>query len=199
MSENPERFGESAGLVDMDEFPKWIIYEDSNYLALDKPGWLVCHPSGCRRGKKPRKRLQSAKGGIRKGGCKEKVPRISRRIFGRNSDRLATTGRRQTFDSSDKDVLRDAKALRKKRVHNIPPDFTFQQPRGRFHPLRSGAFDGKETPDTRPRAMARAQRCGRQTIRPRRNPLSRFRRKGLYGGDVVCTHLRWISARPSRS
>ena len=29
----------------MDEFPKWIIYEDSNYLALDKPGWLVCHPS----------------------------------------------------------------------------------------------------------------------------------------------------------
>lgn len=45
MSENPERFGESAGLVDMDEFPKWIIYEDSNYLALDKPGWLVCHPS----------------------------------------------------------------------------------------------------------------------------------------------------------
>ncbi len=38
-------FGEVAGLVDMDEFPSWIIYEDENFLALNKPGWLVCHPS----------------------------------------------------------------------------------------------------------------------------------------------------------
>lgn len=42
---NPEEFGETAGLVDMAEFPKWIIYEDENFLALNKPGWLVCHPS----------------------------------------------------------------------------------------------------------------------------------------------------------
>lgn len=38
-------FGEQAGLVDMDEFPTWIVYEDDNFLALNKPGWLVCHPS----------------------------------------------------------------------------------------------------------------------------------------------------------
>ncbi len=38
-------FGEVVGLVDMDEFPSWIIYEDENFLALNKPGWLVCHPS----------------------------------------------------------------------------------------------------------------------------------------------------------
>ncbi|MBP3358214.1 MAG: bifunctional demethylmenaquinone methyltransferase/2-methoxy-6-polyprenyl-1,4-benzoquinol methylase UbiE [Opitutales bacterium] len=38
-------FGEVAGFVDMDEFPSWIIYEDENFLALNKPGWLVCHPS----------------------------------------------------------------------------------------------------------------------------------------------------------
>ena len=36
---------EDCGLVDMDEFPSWIIYEDENFLALNKPGWLVCHPS----------------------------------------------------------------------------------------------------------------------------------------------------------
>ena len=38
-------FGETAGLVDMDEFPSWIVYEDENFLVLNKPGWLVCHPS----------------------------------------------------------------------------------------------------------------------------------------------------------
>ncbi len=38
-------FGEEAPLVDINEFPKWIIYEDADYLVLNKPGWLVCHPS----------------------------------------------------------------------------------------------------------------------------------------------------------
>ena len=38
-------FGESAGLVDPAEFPSWIVYEDENFLVLNKPGWLVCHPS----------------------------------------------------------------------------------------------------------------------------------------------------------
>ncbi len=40
-----DRFGETAGLVDLEEFPSWIIYEDDNFIALNKPGWLVCHPS----------------------------------------------------------------------------------------------------------------------------------------------------------
>ena len=29
----------------MEDFPQWILYEDENLLVLDKPGWLVCHPS----------------------------------------------------------------------------------------------------------------------------------------------------------
>lgn len=44
-STNPELFGETAGLVDPAEFPSWIIFEDDNFLVLNKPGWLVCHPS----------------------------------------------------------------------------------------------------------------------------------------------------------
>lgn len=40
-----DAFGSDAPLVDMSEFPSWIIYEDENLLALNKPGWLVCHPS----------------------------------------------------------------------------------------------------------------------------------------------------------
>lgn len=43
--QNPEDFGEKAGLVNPDEFPSWIIFEDENFLVLNKPGWLVCHPS----------------------------------------------------------------------------------------------------------------------------------------------------------
>lgn len=40
-----DAFGSNAPLVDMDEFPSWIVYEDENFLAINKPGWLVCHPS----------------------------------------------------------------------------------------------------------------------------------------------------------
>ena len=32
-------------LVDMNEFQSWILHEDDDVLVLDKPGWLVCHPS----------------------------------------------------------------------------------------------------------------------------------------------------------
>ncbi|MEO0509604.1 MAG: RNA pseudouridine synthase [Verrucomicrobiota bacterium] len=38
-------FGEEAPLVDPDEFPSWIVSEDENLLIINKPGWLVCHPS----------------------------------------------------------------------------------------------------------------------------------------------------------
>lgn len=38
-------FSASNPLVDMNEFLSWIIYEDSDILVLNKPGWLVCHPS----------------------------------------------------------------------------------------------------------------------------------------------------------
>lgn len=38
-------YGEEAPLVDLHEFPSWIVQEDENLLIINKPGWLVCHPS----------------------------------------------------------------------------------------------------------------------------------------------------------
>lgn len=38
-------YGEEAPLVDPRDFPKWIVQEDDNLLIVNKPGWLVCHPS----------------------------------------------------------------------------------------------------------------------------------------------------------
>ena len=32
-------------LVELEEFKKWILFEDNDLLVLNKPGWLVCHPS----------------------------------------------------------------------------------------------------------------------------------------------------------
>jgi 23S rRNA pseudouridine1911/1915/1917 synthase len=32
-------------LTNLDEFVSWIIYEDDQILVVNKPGWLVCHPS----------------------------------------------------------------------------------------------------------------------------------------------------------
>jgi 23S rRNA pseudouridine1911/1915/1917 synthase len=38
-------WSESAPLVSREEFIRWIIFEDDDVLVLNKPGWLVCHPS----------------------------------------------------------------------------------------------------------------------------------------------------------
>ena len=38
-------YGEEAPLVDLGDFPSWIVEEDDNLLIINKPGWLVCHPS----------------------------------------------------------------------------------------------------------------------------------------------------------
>lgn len=38
-------YGEEAPLVDMAVFSDWIVQEDENLLIINKPGWLVCHPS----------------------------------------------------------------------------------------------------------------------------------------------------------
>ena len=38
-------YGEEAPLVDPADFPHWIVQEDDNLLIVNKPGWLVCHPS----------------------------------------------------------------------------------------------------------------------------------------------------------
>lgn len=42
---NIDPFGEEAPLVDFNEFPSWIVQEDDDLLIINKPGWLVCHPS----------------------------------------------------------------------------------------------------------------------------------------------------------
>ena len=38
-------FGEEAPLVEMQDFNSWIVQEDDDLLIINKPGWLVCHPS----------------------------------------------------------------------------------------------------------------------------------------------------------
>lgn len=38
-------YGIEAPLVDPQVFPEWIVREDENLLIVNKPGWLVCHPS----------------------------------------------------------------------------------------------------------------------------------------------------------
>ncbi len=34
-----------APLIHPEDFPGWILFEDDDLLVLNKPGWLVCHPS----------------------------------------------------------------------------------------------------------------------------------------------------------
>lgn len=38
-------FGEEAPLINLKELKTWIIYEDEKLLVINKPGWVVCHPS----------------------------------------------------------------------------------------------------------------------------------------------------------
>ena len=38
-------YGINAPLVDLNSFADWIIHEDDDLLIINKPGWLVCHPS----------------------------------------------------------------------------------------------------------------------------------------------------------
>jgi 23S rRNA pseudouridine1911/1915/1917 synthase len=45
MSPSHDPYGEQAPLVDPAEFPSWIVEEDDDLLVINKPGWLVCHPS----------------------------------------------------------------------------------------------------------------------------------------------------------
>ncbi len=34
-----------AELVTPEELPEWIVQNDDDLLVIDKPGWIVCHPS----------------------------------------------------------------------------------------------------------------------------------------------------------
>lgn len=37
--------GAAAPLIQPEALPGWLLEEDRDYLAFDKPGWVVCHPS----------------------------------------------------------------------------------------------------------------------------------------------------------
>ncbi len=41
----PDPFGPEPPSVEPDELAGWIVHEDQHLLVIDKPGWLVCHPS----------------------------------------------------------------------------------------------------------------------------------------------------------
>ena len=41
MSEAPSKHP----LIRPEDLPGWIVEEDEDYLVVDKPGWVVCHPS----------------------------------------------------------------------------------------------------------------------------------------------------------
>ena len=38
-------FGATPELIDPEDFQSWILEEDAEILAIDKPGWVVGHPS----------------------------------------------------------------------------------------------------------------------------------------------------------
>ncbi len=40
-----EKYGAEPPLITPEEFQSWILQDDSDVLVLNKPGWVVCHPS----------------------------------------------------------------------------------------------------------------------------------------------------------
>lgn len=36
---------QNAPLIDLGELPNWIVERDEDFIAFNKPGWVVCHPS----------------------------------------------------------------------------------------------------------------------------------------------------------
>lgn len=43
--EEEEHFGARPPVADPASVSSWVIYEDAELLVVNKPGWLVCHPS----------------------------------------------------------------------------------------------------------------------------------------------------------
>ncbi len=38
-------FGKKSPSVDLEELKTWVLRDDEDLLVINKPGWLVCHPS----------------------------------------------------------------------------------------------------------------------------------------------------------
>lgn len=45
MTGDISRYGSEAPLVKPEEFPSWILHENEDLIVVNKPGWVVCHPS----------------------------------------------------------------------------------------------------------------------------------------------------------
>lgn len=43
--QNGVKFGPSPPLIEPEELESWILQEDDDVILLNKPGWVVCHPS----------------------------------------------------------------------------------------------------------------------------------------------------------
>lgn len=43
--ENYPVFSETPDLIDPLELESWVVHNDDDFLVIDKPGWVVCHPS----------------------------------------------------------------------------------------------------------------------------------------------------------
>jgi len=71
MSLIDERFGPEAPLVRPGEVEQWILEENEDLIVLNKPGWLVCHPS--KNGP-----LSSLVGAVRESRGLDKVHLVSR-------------------------------------------------------------------------------------------------------------------------
>jgi len=41
----PELESSAPPLIDPAELPSWIFYQDQDVVVVNKPGWVVCHPS----------------------------------------------------------------------------------------------------------------------------------------------------------
>lgn len=45
MGEPEDPFGEEAPLIRPEDLPTWFVAVDDDYIVVNKPGWVVCHPS----------------------------------------------------------------------------------------------------------------------------------------------------------
>ena len=163
----------------MDEFPKWIIYEDSNYLALDKPGWLVCHPS--KNGP-----LSSLVGAARVYLNAEVLHPVSR--LDRETSGVVVVAKNHESASKAQKAVSEKGAVKKKYLAFLEgfldATATVSQPLAddKHSIVAIKTCCAMQKPSAK--SACTIFRPISHTIRPRRNPLSRFRRKGLYGGDV---------------
>ena len=43
--ENYPIFSKIPDLINPEELSEWVVCNDDDFIVIDKPGWVVCHPS----------------------------------------------------------------------------------------------------------------------------------------------------------